>query len=181
MNERALLHADQVRTQLSQLLLKLPVDLDIDVNSSCLPEREAVLRCLAYGLFLQTAIKRTPGHVSSSAWDKNKFDCKSGNINRGSALMTSGRLVIGNQESDSTMAYVTMRGGQIVHIHPSSVLFGMSTNTSKRNRLPDHLVYAEQVITSKSYIRYVSRIEGEWLSELQPEYCKAAARENNTA
>lgn len=175
LNERALLHAEQVRNQLGQLLQQLPPTAAMDITCSCLPEREPILRCLAYGLFLQSANRKLPGQDSAAnAWS-SQAERKAGyngmNSSGKSALSTSGRLVIGSRPSDSgAAAYVTMRGGQIVHIHPSSVLFGASSGGSKSNRLPQHVVYAEQVITSKSYIRYVSRIEGDWLQELRPEF-----------
>jgi HrpA-like RNA helicase len=73
----------------------------------------------------------------------------------------------GNTHGDTM--YVTMRGGTEVHIHPSSVMFDMSVHPTKRERLPKYVVFAEQVLTSKCYIRYASRIEGEWLTELHPE------------
>lgn len=133
-----------------------------------------MLKCLAYGLFLQAATRRMPGQVTSnvsSAGKHNEFrGMNSSGGPGGSSIVTSGRLVLGSQPSDSAASYVTMRGGQVVHIHPSSVLFGASGGGSKRDRLPKHVVYAEQVITSKSYIRYVSKIEGEWLGELRPEF-----------
>lgn len=170
MNERALLHAEQVRSQLGQLLSQLST-VSIDIESSCSPEREPILKCLAFGFFLQAATRQTPGLLNNrtNAWDDQRTG-KNGMISSGSsAIGTSGRIALG-KEQDSTAAYVTMRGGQIVHIHPSSVLFGASGGGSRRDRLPKHVVFAEQVITSKSYIRYVSRIDGSWLAELRPEF-----------
>ena len=61
--------------------------------------------------------------------------------------------------------YKTLRGGQPVHIHPSSVLFSGPTTRS----LPAFVVYSELLITSKQYMRGVTAIEGAWLTELVPE------------
>ena len=134
-----------------------------------------MLKCLAFGLFLQSAIRKMPGQISkANAWEDQKRSGFNGmNSSAKSSIATSGRLILATQQAESASAYVTMRGGQIVHIHPSSVLFGASGGGSKKDRLPQHVVYAEQVITSKSYIRYVSRIEGDWLAELRPEYFAA--------
>lgn len=174
LNERALLHAEQVRNQLIQNLSQLGPGLVIDVNSSCLPERIPVLKCLAYGLFVQAAIRLSPGQATSTngleASKKNGFNGM--NSSAKSSIATFGRVALASQPTESAAAYTTMRGGQIVHIHPSSVLFGVSGGGSKKDRLPQHIVYAEQVITSKSYIRYVSRIEGDWLAELRPEFIR---------
>lgn len=179
MNERALLHAEQVRNQLTQTLVQLGPSVGIDVSSSCLPEREPILKCFTFGLFLQSAMRKTPGQADSSAWISGKRASFDGMNSSGkSSISTSGRMVIATQHSDASAAYVTVRGGQVVHIHPSSVLFGASGGGSKRDRLPKHVVYAEQVITSKSYIRYVSRIEGEWLVELRPDFFHGAVVES---
>lgn len=71
--------------------------------------------------------------------------------------------------TDSTAApYRTLRGLQPVHVHPSSVLF----NTSIK-KLPEYVVYAELLITSKQYMRNVSAVDGAWLTELFPTRFKA--------
>jgi hypothetical protein len=71
--------------------------------------------------------------------------------------------------TDSTAApYRTLRGLQPVHVHPSSVLF----NTANK-KLPEYLVYAEMLITSKQYMRNVSVVDGAWLTELYPMRFKA--------
>eukprot|EP00088_Acartia_fossae_P055890 TRINITY_DN6499_c0_g1_i5.p1 TRINITY_DN6499_c0_g1~~TRINITY_DN6499_c0_g1_i5.p1 ORF type:complete len:681 (+),score=96.89 TRINITY_DN6499_c0_g1_i5:39-2081(+) len=57
--------------------------------------------------------------------------------------------------------YVTLDSGQHVHIHPSSVLF---------RRKPELVTYTEMVATNKTYIRGLTIITEEWLTEHQPEY-----------
>ena len=69
---------------------------------------------------------------------------------------------------DTAAPYRTLRGLQPVHVHPSSVLF----NTANK-KLPEYLVYAELLITSKQYMRNVSAVEGAWLTELYPTRFKA--------
>ena len=50
-------------------------------------------------------------------------------------------------------------------IHPSSMVFGLSEP-------PECVVYTEIVQTSKNYLRTVTPIEGQWLTELVPKYFK---------
>jgi len=57
--------------------------------------------------------------------------------------------------------YVAMDSGQHVHIHPSSVLF---------RRKPELLTYTEMVATNKTYIRGLTVVSEEWLTEHQPDY-----------
>lgn len=66
--------------------------------------------------------------------------------------------------------YRTVRGRQPVHIHPSSVLFSMVSS----RKLPEFVVYAELLITSKQYMRTVSAVDGAWLTELFPGTFKTA-------
>jgi HrpA-like RNA helicase len=70
--------------------------------------------------------------------------------------------------------YSTMRGNQPVHIHPSSVLF---SNPSGR-KLPEYVVFAELLITTKHYMRNVTAVDGSWLMELAPNLFKRAVEAN---
>lgn len=63
------------------------------------------------------------------------------------------------RQPDST--YRAMSSGQIVSIHPSSVLFG---------KRPDWLIFNELVCTTRHYIRNVTRIDSVWLPELASRY-----------
>lgn len=58
-------------------------------------------------------------------------------------------------------SYVTIRGNQIVHIHPNSIL---------NNRTPEWILYHEVVETTKIYLREVSVIQPEWLTEIAPHF-----------
>jgi len=57
--------------------------------------------------------------------------------------------------------YVALDSGQHVHLHPSSVLF---------RRKPELVVFTEIVATSRTYIRGLTLVSQEWLSESQEEY-----------
>ncbi|GKU99573.1 hypothetical protein SLEP1_g12401 [Rubroshorea leprosula] len=57
--------------------------------------------------------------------------------------------------------YRTLASGQIVQIHPTSVLF--------RSK-PECIVFNELVQTSNKYIRNITRIDFLWLTELAPHY-----------
>jgi len=60
--------------------------------------------------------------------------------------------------------YVALDSGQHVHIHPSSVLF---------RRKPELVTYTEMVATSKTYIRGLTVVSEDWLTEHQPDYFRA--------
>lgn len=57
--------------------------------------------------------------------------------------------------------YRAMANGQIVSIHPSSVLSGTK---------PDCLIFNELVRTNRNYIRNITRIDAPWLPELAPQF-----------
>lgn len=57
-------------------------------------------------------------------------------------------------------AYVSVKEGQTVEIHPSSCL----------KHMPEWVIYNEIVLTDKSYIRCCSGLRPEWLLEILPEY-----------
>ncbi|KAK9688177.1 DEAH-box ATP-dependent RNA helicase prp43 [Basidiobolus ranarum] len=56
--------------------------------------------------------------------------------------------------------YLTVKDNQMVELHPSSCL----------EQQPEWVLYNEFVLTSRHFIRTVTRIEGEWLLELAPKY-----------
>ena len=65
--------------------------------------------------------------------------------------------------------YRVLATGVIVHLHPSSALFGQPSP-------PECVVYNELVVTKKSYIRAVSRVRPEWLAgEGCDVHCNGAA------
>jgi len=59
-------------------------------------------------------------------------------------------------------SYRNVKNGQIVYIHPSSVLMG--------DNPPKWVLYFELVLTSKEYMRSVMPIKPEWLTEVAPHY-----------
>eukprot|EP00123_Amoebidium_parasiticum_P020541 comp5204_c0_seq1/m.1245 comp5204_c0_seq1/g.1245 ORF comp5204_c0_seq1/g.1245 comp5204_c0_seq1/m.1245 type:complete len:699 (-) comp5204_c0_seq1:13-2109(-) len=59
-------------------------------------------------------------------------------------------------------SYVTLREGQRLAIHPSSVLYGTSP--------PAWVVFYEVVLTTQEYMRDVTVIDPEWLPELAPHF-----------
>ncbi|KAL8171568.1 hypothetical protein V2J09_023372 [Rumex salicifolius] len=58
--------------------------------------------------------------------------------------------------------YRALGNGQVVQIHPSSVLF-------RAKPVPDYIIYNEMVKTNQNYIRNVTRIDPLWLLELAPD------------
>ncbi|KAK6921901.1 DEAD-box helicase, OB fold [Dillenia turbinata] len=60
--------------------------------------------------------------------------------------------------------YRALSNGQVVQIHPSSVLHGKN---------PECIIFNELVRTNKSFIRNITRIDPLWLPELAPQYYAA--------
>jgi len=60
--------------------------------------------------------------------------------------------------------YVALDSGQHVHIHPSSVMF---------RRKPELVTFTEMVATNKTYIRGLTVVSEEWLTEHQPDYFRS--------
>lgn len=142
---RSLKHAFSVRKQLSELLLHK--DIDIDVNITSMPDKEPFLRCVTAGLFLNVAKKSSDVDITSNNKSiKNKLISKS--------------------HRDDIAPYKTLIGQQPVYIHPSSVLFSSSfssNNSEIKNKsnkkakfLPNCVIYAELLTTSKQYMRFDS-------------------------
>ena len=68
-------------------------------------------------------------------------------------------------ESDSMAQYKTHKGGQLVHIHPSSVLFASSGGRMKK--LPKHVAYSDVLITTRQYMKNISVIDETWIDEIR--------------
>ena len=64
---------------------------------------------------------------------------------------------------DPHEGYKTLIDGQTVYIHPSSALFGRTSN-------PEWVIYHELVMTSKEYMREVTVIDPRWLVQVSPAY-----------
>lgn len=142
-SHRGLSHACSVREQIKRILLTMGIAM-----SSCMPEREPVLKCIVKGLSRNIAGRTINSTVDVKGKDKSKFSQK--NLHRD---LSAGQ---------DNAPYRTIEGNQDVYIHPSSSLFSKAGA-----RLPKHLVYAEILVTTKCYMRYVSVMDIEWLAELE--------------
>ncbi|XP_068904814.1 ATP-dependent RNA helicase DHX33 [Tenebrio molitor] len=60
--------------------------------------------------------------------------------------------------------YITLDKRQVVSIHPSSVLHGQQ---------PHFVLFTEVVQTTKCYLRSLSTVESDWLSEIAPDYMRS--------
>lgn len=161
----------------------------LDPSQSCSPEREPFLRCLLAGLFLHLARRTDTASVSAtvSATSALRSD-SSGKFSFTSLLKgTSSKYngAAGATGGATTAPYCTMRGRQMVHVHPSSVLFSsrfsyheekegedetgrggsMKRRRQPKERLPRVVVFAEMIATSKQYMRNVAVLEESWLHE----------------
>jgi len=61
---------------------------------------------------------------------------------------------------ERTGHYLTVKDNQVVQLHPSTCL----------DAKPEWVLYNEFVLTSKNFIRTVTSIRGEWLTEISPHY-----------
>ena len=76
-------------------------------------------------------------------------------------LAASFFLKAAQRQMDGT--YRALESGEIVHIHPTSVLF--------RSK-PECVIFNELMQTSKKYIKNLTRIDHLWLAELAPHHYK---------
>ncbi|KAL7715300.1 RNA helicase [Entamoeba marina] len=67
--------------------------------------------------------------------------------------------------------YVNLRTGVQCLLHPTSALFSMGVK-------PNYVIYHELLLTSQSYMRCVTSIEGQWLSELGSVFFKSISLDN---
>jgi ATP-dependent RNA helicase DHX8/PRP22 len=142
LNARSLARAMDIRTQLARILRTLGIDPDC----SCGAERQRMLRSIAKGLHLQVAVRQPTASsaTSTSSSSSSRHSSSSGTIARASGG-----------------CYRTMNGGREVYLHPTSCLFNA-------NPPPHCLVYTEVLETSRQFIKWVTKIEPAWLSELAP-------------
>ena len=131
-------------------MVELCKKLDIDPDVSCKPHKEPFLKCITIGLAMNVAKKNIDNVIDHHQIYKKKQQPK--------------------HLRESIAPYTTIRGGQPVHIHPSSVLFNVQGVHGRE--LPECVVYAELLITSKHYMRTVTKIESSWLTELLPHFFK---------
>lgn len=148
---RALVHASSVRDQLEDLLRRIRPDLAM---ASSFPEMESLRRCLASSLYINVACK-----AEALPTETRRFGSKS-SVSKASMAMAP---------------YRTLRGSEPVHLHPSCMLHSLVG----RGKLPQHVVFAELLVTNKTYIHNVTAIEGAWLTEFHPSVFKTLPLSEN--
>lgn len=146
LSHRSLTHAQNICNQLKSIINSN--DLGINLEKSCLPNKEPFLRCLAAGLFLQVAKRTSSIDITPHLAHKHK-----------------GKGPVMKNDDDSRAPYRTLRGGLAVYVHPSSSLFASKN-------LPEYVVYAELLTTSKQYMRNVTAVNKAWLSSAAPHVLK---------
>ena len=74
-------------------------------------------------------------------------------------------------------SYRTIKNGQVVYLHPSSVLVPHSANSRAESekggvggQAPKWVIYYELVLTSKEYMRSNMPLQPEWLLEVAPHF-----------
>ena len=120
------------------------------------------LRPHCIGLYLNVAKRAATQDAMGNKHSKSSSTSSSNSNN----TQRAGKIFL----DPNAAPYSTVRGNQPVHIHPSSVLF---SNPSGR-KLPEYVVFAELLITSKQYMRNVTAVEGSWLMECAPALFKRA-------
>ncbi|KAL5209373.1 hypothetical protein ABZP36_004996 [Zizania latifolia] len=61
---------------------------------------------------------------------------------------------------ERTGHYLTVKDNQVVHLHPSNCL----------DHKPEWVIYNEYVLTTRNFIRTVTDIRGDWLTDIAPHY-----------
>lgn len=162
----------------------------LDPSLSCSPEREPFLRCLLAGMFLNIARRADNTNVSNI--DNKKASTVSGSSRFSFSQPTSSSAAVSLARSgaNTPAPYQTLRGRQMVHLHPSSVLFSSrhfyhyedvddshsssnsnsnssssSVKKARKDRLPQVVVFAELLVTSKQYMRTMAVLQQSWLQE----------------
>jgi pre-mRNA-splicing factor ATP-dependent RNA helicase DHX16 len=93
----------------------------------------------------------------------NVSSCGAANIQPIQKAITSGFFPNAARLQRGGDSYRTIKNGQSVYLHPSSVL--MEVN-------PRWVIYYELVLTSKEYMRSNMPLQAEWLVEVAPHYYK---------
>jgi HrpA-like RNA helicase len=199
LSQRGLSHAKSVRAQLSTLLQKM----GMDPSTSCYPEREPFLRCLLAGLRLNVAQRTSTALVGPNATSASASASGYKGAMGGSGAMDSSNKFSWSRQKDlkdksdvghirpmfgtplskeaEPAPYKTVRGNQPVFVHPSSVLFGLANRDTARNgkgakmrdSLPEYVVFGELLVTSKQYMRCVTVVNKDWLTEMFPAQFKS--------
>ncbi|CAA7036301.1 unnamed protein product [Microthlaspi erraticum] len=99
------------------------------------------------------------GHVEQMGF--NVSSCGNDMLEFRRCLSASFFLKAAQRQLDGT--YRALESGEIVHIHPTSVLF--------RGK-PECVIFNELMQTSKKYIKNLTRIDPLWLAELAPHHYK---------
>ncbi|WJX78835.1 Pre-mRNA-splicing factor ATP-dependent RNA helicase DEAH10 [Trifolium repens] len=97
------------------------------------------------------------GHVQQMGL--NLASCGDDMVQFRRCLVASFFLNAATKEPDGT--YRASASGQVVQIHPSSVLF---------RKKPDCIIFNELIQTNKKYIRNLTRVDSLWLPELAPQF-----------
>ena len=147
---RAMIRAREVRAQLADICGRdaRAGGLGFDTHMSFGQDKHGIIsflkNCCA-GLFLHAATRNVVVSVDAGKG--------------------SGKFGGGGKKGDDGLSlqgrYKTKFGSFDVSVHPTSTLF-------QRNPAPQCVVYTELLVTKKSYIRGVTQVKEEWLSEVAP-------------
>ena len=152
--------------QLSAIMLEL----GMNPKLSCLPEKVPFLRCIAAGINASYPACITYGiHNQTVGLFLNVARRQLSLSGKSYPIRPTPNISNGSDGSDAP--YKTVRGNQPVHVHPSSVLFSISGG---EKRLPQCVVFAELLVTSKQYMRCITCVEEAWLYEIAPNFFKTS-------
>lgn len=160
---RALRKAVAIRDQIAEICASLGVQL-----GSCGSETDKVRRALLNGCYLNVA-RRLPGGEGGGRPEYRTMNGLTVAIHPSSTMVLA-HATIRNQVA-ANAAKAARRG-----TGPSGAAAGASSSSSSSSALqslssyPETVVFAELVHTSSTYMRYVTRVETAWLSEIRADF-----------
>lgn len=115
--------------------------------------------CYVFEKYVCACCRQIRGHVEQMGF--NVSSCGNDMLEYRRCLAASFFLKAAQRQMDGT--YRALESGEIVHIHPTSVLF--------RSK-PECVIFNELMQTSKKYIKNLTRIDHLWLAEFAPHHYK---------
>jgi HrpA-like RNA helicase len=187
-NQRSLQQAHNVRGQLTDILKKIlfsssnstKLTENEKVLPSCLPEQEPYLRCLAVGLCLNVAQRVESKDVFAQQTANNMFTNKKARVpddrHLAPYVTLRGRQPVYVHPSSVLFSLTHARTIQLQHQASKANSNGngngngygnghnaSNISTNSKNKLPLFVVFSDLLVTTKSYMRGVTKIEGDWL------------------
>jgi hypothetical protein len=204
---RSLQHSHSIRSQLTFLIEKMFTKIDTTTTSfpEREPLLKCIAKGFFLNIAIRTKTNINNGkngnsnnffnYNNVSNYSNSNNTTNYNNNNNESSIVSHGKFSFSNNNSnnnnnnnikqnniiftkeDTTAPYETLTGRQPVHIHPSSVLFSLVNNHTKK--LPECVVYSELLITSKQYMRNITVIDAAWINLIENSNNNSSSTSNN--